>query len=61
MKKLTKTILSLIAVCGFFIALQSCQEDVYPDLQDPEVVQADGIDATGETEDEEEETGMDPK
>lgn len=61
MKNLTKTILSLIAVCGFFFAFQSCQEDVYPDLQDPEVTQADGIDTVGETEDEEEETGMDPK
>lgn len=61
MKKLTKTILSLLFICGFLIIFQSCQEEVYPDLMDSKVIQATSIDTIGETEDEEEDEGMNPK
>lgn len=61
MKKLTKALLSLFALVILFTALNSCQEDVYPDLIKTEVTTIDDVDVKPETNDGGEDEGIDPK
>lgn len=62
MKNVTKTILGIIALSLSLMSFSACQEDVYPDLQQPQqVAKTDVIEDKSETEDEEEDLGMNPK
>ena len=61
MKKLTKTIMGVLAICFTLIAVNACQEDVYPNYEPQELATEKTVDAKGETEDGDKDEGIIPK
>ena len=61
MKKLTKTLLGILSLCFIHFALNSCQEEVYPDTQQLEPISEKSLDQKAETEDLGEHEGIEPK
>ncbi len=61
MKKMTKTVARMIAFIAFVFVFNACQEDVYPDLENQELVQEQVTDEKSDTEDVGEDDGLDPR
>ncbi len=61
MKNLTKTILGIAIICFVLMGLSACQEDVYPEFNQNEPGTEKVSDNKGETEDGDEDIGLDPK
>lgn len=61
MKKNAKTFVAVIAVCGAIFTLNACQEDVYPEFDQNRLSTEKILDQQGETEDGDEDNGLDPK
>ena len=61
MKKFTKTIAAFIAVLSLSSLLYSCQEDAYPEFEEPQVVSLDAPDAKSETDPSKDDNGIEPR
>ena len=62
MKRTTKTLIAVLLMFTGSIVFTACQEEVYPDLQTPELTDSISPSDTGsETDDEEKDEGMNPK